>query len=150
MCFINHLNAFWKSWLQFVFPFYLWSIAGLMIMLARYSTRLTGLFGNRAVPVLGTLILLSYMKLLRNAVQILHFSILTLIVHDNSNDTTVIATATSHSFVYGQLMEHLITLHTHISSSLLQHCSLCYFCGCHTLCSYSSYSGYKGSLTTGF
>jgi hypothetical protein len=61
ICFINNLNAFWKSWLQFVFPFYLWSIAGLMIMLAQQSTRLTVLFGNRAVPVLVTLILLSYM-----------------------------------------------------------------------------------------
>jgi hypothetical protein len=97
MCFVKKLNAFWKSWLQFVFPFYLWSIAGLMIMLARYSTRLTALFGNRAVPVLVTLILLSYMKLLRTAVEILHFSILTVTVYDNSNDTTV--TATSDSLV---------------------------------------------------
>ena len=99
MCFVNHLNAFWKSWLQFVFPFYLWSIAGLMIMLARYSTRLTALFGNRAVPVLGTLILLSYMKLLRTAVEILHFSILTTVTKDgNSYDTAIIAT--SDSFVW--------------------------------------------------
>ena len=99
MCFVNHLNTFWKSWLQFVFPFYLWSIAGVMIMLARYSTRLTALFGNRAVPVLGTLILLSYMKLLRTAVEILHFSILTTVIKDgNSYDTAI--TATSHSFVW--------------------------------------------------
>ena len=68
-------------------------------MLARYSTRLTILFGNRAVPVLVTLnILLSYMKLLRTAVEILHFSILTSIVHSNSNDTTV--TATTNSLVW--------------------------------------------------
>ena len=97
-CFINNLNAFWKSWLQFVFPFYLLSIAGLMVILARYSTRLTVLFGNRAVPVLVTLILLSYMKLLRTAVEILHFSILTSIVHSNSNDTT--ATLTTNSLVW--------------------------------------------------
>ena len=89
MCFVNHLNAFWKSWLQFVFPLYLWSIAGVIIMLARYSTRLTALFGNRAVPVLVTLILLSYMKLLRTAVEILHFSVLSVTVYGNSNDTTV-------------------------------------------------------------
>ena len=54
-CFINDLNAFWKSWLQFIFPFCLWSIAGLMVVLARYSVRLTILFGNKAVPVLATL-----------------------------------------------------------------------------------------------
>jgi predicted outer membrane repeat protein len=95
MCFVNNLNAFWKSWLQFIFPFYLWSIAGLMIMLARYSSRLTTLFGSRAVPVLVTLILLSYMKLLRTAVEILHFSILTVIDYDNSNDTAVKATSDS-------------------------------------------------------
>ena len=99
MFFVKNLNAFWKSWFQFVFPFYLWSIAGLMIMLARYSTRLTALFGNRAVPVLGTLILLSYMKLLRTAVEILHFSILTTVSKDgNSYDTAV--TATSDSLVW--------------------------------------------------
>ena len=76
-CFVNNLNTFWNSWLQFVFPFYLWSIAGLMIVLARYSTRLTIVFGNKAVPVLATLILLSYMKLLRTAAEVLHFSVLT-------------------------------------------------------------------------
>ena len=68
-CFLNNLNAFWKSWLQFVFPFYLWFIVGLMVVLARHSTRLTILFGNKAVPVLATLILLSYMKLLRTVVD---------------------------------------------------------------------------------
>ena len=98
-CFIKNLNAFWKSWLQFIFPLYLWSIAGVIIILARYSTRLTALFGNRAVPVLGTLILLSYMKLLRTTVEILHFSILTTVTKDgNSYDTAV--TATSDSFVW--------------------------------------------------
>ena len=51
-CFFNGLNAFWKIWLQFVFPFYIWTIAGLMIVAAKHSTRLTHLFGNRAVPIL--------------------------------------------------------------------------------------------------
>jgi hypothetical protein len=46
-CFMNDLNGFWKTWLQFVFPFYLWSIVGLMVVLARFSTRLTIFFGNR-------------------------------------------------------------------------------------------------------
>ena len=27
-CFLVGLNAFWKSWLQFLFPFYIWTIAG--------------------------------------------------------------------------------------------------------------------------
>ena len=76
-CFIKNLNAFWKIWLQFVFPLYVWSIAGIITLVARYSTRITNLLGNRAVPVLATLILLSYNKLLRTSIDILDFSILT-------------------------------------------------------------------------
>ena len=64
-CFVNGLTAFWKTWLQFIFPLYIWGIAGLIIFASGYSTRLTNLLGNRAVPVLNTLFLLSYMKLLR-------------------------------------------------------------------------------------
>ena len=75
-CFISGLTAFWKTWLQFIFPFYIWIIAGLIIVASKYSTRLTNLLGNRAVPVLDTLFLLSYMKLLRLVVTALEFSFL--------------------------------------------------------------------------
>ena len=75
-CFVKRLNAFWKTWLQFVFPFYMWIIAGLIIMVTRHSTRLTNLLGNRAVPLLATLFLISYMKLLRIVVSSLEFSVL--------------------------------------------------------------------------
>ena len=76
-CFISGLTAFWKTWLQFVFPFYIWVIAGLIIVASRYSTKLTNLLGNRAVPVLDTLFLLSYMKLVRIVVTVMEFSYLT-------------------------------------------------------------------------
>ena len=45
-------------------------------MTARYSTTLTDLLGNKAVPVLGTLFLLSYMKLLRIVATFLEVSYL--------------------------------------------------------------------------
>ena len=35
-CFFNGLDAYSKTWLQFVFPLYVWSIAGLIIILAKY------------------------------------------------------------------------------------------------------------------
>ena len=76
-CFFNGLTAFWKTWLQFIFPLYIWAIAGLIIVATRYSSRLTNLLGNRAVPVLDTLFLLSYMKLLRIVAAALEFSTLT-------------------------------------------------------------------------
>ncbi len=75
-CFVEGLTAFWKTWLQFVFPLYIFSIAALIIVVARYSSRLTKLFGSRAVPLLATLFLLLYMKLLRTAVSAPEFSIL--------------------------------------------------------------------------
>ena len=76
-CFVNGLTSFWKAWLQYVFPLYIWVIAGLIIVAARQSTRLTNLIGERAVPVLNTLFLLSYMKLLRNVSAALEFSTIT-------------------------------------------------------------------------
>jgi predicted outer membrane repeat protein len=76
-CFVDGLNALWKAGLQFVFPFYIWIIAGLIIMAAKYSTRLTNFLGNRGVPVLGTLFLLSYIKLLRISFSIMEFCTVT-------------------------------------------------------------------------
>ena len=73
-CFYNGLSAYGKAWLQFVFPFYVWCIAGLIIVLARYSTRFSRLTGNNSVPVLATLFLLSYAKLLRTIITILSYT----------------------------------------------------------------------------
>ena len=67
-CFFVGLDAYWKTWLQFLFPFYIWAIAGVIIVACRYISRLTNLIGSRAVPLLATLFLLSYMKLLRTVI----------------------------------------------------------------------------------
>ena len=75
-CFFNGLDAYWKTWLQFAFPFYLWFLAGLIVLLCHYSIRATRLFGNNAVGVLCTVILLSYMKLLRTIVSALSPAVL--------------------------------------------------------------------------
>ena len=68
-CFFVGLDAYWKTWLQFLFPFYIWAIAGVIIVACRYSSRLTNLISGRAVPLLATLFLLSYMKLLRTVID---------------------------------------------------------------------------------
>ena len=73
-CFISGLTALVKTWLQFLFPTYIWAIAGIMIITAKYSKTLTKIYGNRAVPLLATLFLLSYMKLLRTIVTIFLFT----------------------------------------------------------------------------
>ena len=83
-CFVKGLTAFWKTWLQFIFPFYIWAIAGVIILASRYSFRLTNLLGNRALPLLATLFLLSYMKLLRTVVSTLEFSVISTIPFEDT------------------------------------------------------------------
>ena len=75
-CFYQGMDAYWKTWLQFVFPIYIWTIAVLIIFVCRYSYRATRFFGNNTVHVLATLFLISYVKLLRTIVTALGFAIL--------------------------------------------------------------------------
>ena len=69
-CFSKNLDQLAKSGMQFVFPVYIWCIAGLIIFICHYSTRATKLFGNNSVAVLATLFLLSYGKLFRSITDV--------------------------------------------------------------------------------
>ena len=82
-CFIDGMNSIIKTGLQFVFPFYIWFIICLIILWSRRSSRLSKAIGNNAVPVLATLLLLSYTKLLRTVILIL--SIATITCEDNAD-----------------------------------------------------------------
>ena len=64
-CLYNGLDAYVKTWLQFVFPLYIWFLVITIIVLSRYSILAARLSGRNAVPVLATLFLISYAKLLR-------------------------------------------------------------------------------------
>ena len=68
-CFYNGLDAYSKTWLQFVFPVYMWVIVGLVVLVSHYSHRYAKLLGNNPVSVLATLILLSYTKILRSFIM---------------------------------------------------------------------------------
>ena len=78
-CFVKGLTPYTKTWLQFLFPFYIWMIAGFMITLAHYSSTITNLMGNKGLHTLCTLFLLSYSKLFRIIKDILHITVLTTI-----------------------------------------------------------------------
>ena len=75
-CFVNGLTAYGRTWLQFVFPLYIWSIAILIIILANYSHRMGKLMGNNGVPVLATLFRLSYAKLFNIVLTVLSYTTL--------------------------------------------------------------------------
>ena len=70
-CFSETLDMYLKTWLQFAFPLYLWTLAGGIILACRYSQLATKFFGNNAVHVLATIFLLSYNKILRVIIAIL-------------------------------------------------------------------------------
>ena len=70
-CFYNGMDDYAKMWLQLIFPIYLIFIATLLIITSRYSTRIQRLTAHRALPVLATLFLLSYTKILRTVCNVL-------------------------------------------------------------------------------
>ena len=73
MCIYTGLNYYLYTWLQFVFPFYLWFLVGLIILVCKYSSRAMKLFGSNPVAVLATVVLMSYSKLLHTSQQILSY-----------------------------------------------------------------------------
>ena len=70
VCFARDLDTYSRTWLQFLFPIYIWLLVGLLILVCRCSVRVTRLSGHYTVSVLATLFLLSYAKLLRTTLGI--------------------------------------------------------------------------------
>ncbi len=82
-CFYDGMDMYARTWLQFVFPLYIWGMVIFMIVSSRYSTIAGKVFGrNNSVRVLATLLLLSYTKILRTIITALSFT--TLIYPDKS------------------------------------------------------------------
>ena len=75
-CFYDGMDAYSKTWLQFVFPVYIWLLVGLVILISNYSRRFAKLLGNNPVSVLATLILLSYTKILRTLITVFYITYL--------------------------------------------------------------------------
>ena len=99
-CFFIGLNAYWKTWMQYTFPFYIWSIVAAIIFCARHSTKLTRLIGDRAISILATLFLLSYTKLLRTIIASIGFTPLGIFSKDNSSHTLFVWSLDGHYLYY--------------------------------------------------
>ena len=70
-CFYDGMDDYTKTLLQLAFPFYLIFIAFMLIIGSRYSARIQKLTAHRALPVLSTLFLLSYTKILLTVCRVL-------------------------------------------------------------------------------
>ena len=75
-CFCNGMDAYAKTWLEFVFPVYIWVIVGFLVYISHRSVMVTKLLGSSPVPVLATLFLLSYAKILRTIIAALSLTVL--------------------------------------------------------------------------
>ena len=84
VCFYNGMDSYAKQWLQFAFPLYLWIIIFIIIQLCRRYGKISRLMGSHVVPVLSTLTFLSYTKLVRTIVIVLHKREVTLHCTDES------------------------------------------------------------------
>ena len=87
-CFYNGMDNYAKMWLQLVFPMYLILIAAVFIIASCYSIRIQRFTVRKALPVLATLFLLSYTKVLLAVSRTLFFY--STITHLPSNHTTVL------------------------------------------------------------
>ena len=70
-CFYNGMDDYTKTWLQFSFPIYLIMIITSIIIATRYSIVLKRLTLHKTVPVLATILLLSYTKILQTTSNVL-------------------------------------------------------------------------------
>ena len=70
LCLYNGMTTAAKVGFQFVFPIYLWSIVIGMIVMSKYSIKLSNFISNSSVQVLATLLYLSFAKILRTVIDI--------------------------------------------------------------------------------
>ena len=70
MCFYDGFDAYAKTWMQLIFPVYIWVLVSIIIISSKYSAKVAKFFGRNGVQVLATLLFLSYAKLLQVTITI--------------------------------------------------------------------------------
>ena len=81
VCFYDGMDNYAKAWLQFMFPTYILTLVGIFILIGRYSQAISNMCRYNAVPVVATLLYLSYAKLIQTTIII--FAPATLELSDN-------------------------------------------------------------------
>ena len=70
LCFYDGMNELWKSGLSLVFPIYLFAIVIFLIIVSRYSTKLSNKIADSSVQVLVTVVHLSFSRLLTSIIDV--------------------------------------------------------------------------------
>ena len=64
LCFYDGMTDYDALWLQFVFPVYILTLVSALAIASRYSAKIERLTRKKVIPVIATLILLSYNKIM--------------------------------------------------------------------------------------
>ena len=86
-CFFPNYDTYTSTWAQFAFPIYIWLLILTLVVVSRYSSKVSRLTGTNTVPVLATLLLLSYAKLLMTIITAASYTQMKFL--DNSHALTV-------------------------------------------------------------
>ena len=70
VCLTNHLTAILKTSLFFIFPAFLWFIVLIIVIISKYSTRISNLTAHSSIQILATLFYFSFAKLLLTSIDI--------------------------------------------------------------------------------
>ena len=93
-CLYDGMDIYVYSWLQFLFPLYLWLLISTIIVVSRYTQKIAKVLGQNPITVLSTLLLMSYSKILSATIAPLSWTTLSYTSGDKNS------TETSHSVVW--------------------------------------------------
>ena len=68
-CFFDGYDTYISTLMQLVFPLYIWLLILTIVLTSRYSSRIGKITTSNTVPVLATLLLLSFSKLLKTSIE---------------------------------------------------------------------------------
>jgi predicted outer membrane repeat protein len=69
-CFFDGYDTYISTWMQFVFSLYIWTLILIIVLASRYSRKISKVTTSNTVPVLATLLLLSYAKILKASIEV--------------------------------------------------------------------------------
>ena len=73
-CFYNGMTELWKAFLTFMFPLYLLTIVIVLIILSRFSPKLSNRIAHSSVQVLVTVVHLSFSKLILQLINVMTYA----------------------------------------------------------------------------
>ena len=84
-CFHKNMDILTYSWLQFLFPVYLWILMIIIIISAHYSRRVSKSLGQNPVAVFATVLLISYGKMLKAIIVPFSWAEIKIVTQENPN-----------------------------------------------------------------